>query len=415
MNNTLFVYRYAAINNREKHIYGNIDAYSEQMALDLLNTKQYQVLEIYCKGEKHSLIETAKKFWENTFKRVNDQNLLLFTRELALMLKVGIPVDRAFTTLADFQEDEMMNKTLQTVKNDIRRGISFSYSTIKHPRVFPPIYRALLEVGESTGKLPEMLEELAGYQEKELMTKKKVQSALTYPCFVMGATTLILIFMMIYYIPSFTSFLSGLHVKLPLPTQILMCIVRVFQSPGAITTIIVGIVVFAYLYYNFSRTMMGRYFVDNTIINLPIIGEFILMVSFTRFARTFSLMYKSGITIDKIIDASRQIVGYEPLKDIFEQCKLEVMEGEAISKAFSSKRYIPSLMKSFLLLGEETESIAHSMEKIAEIYDEQIAYKIESFISLLEPLFMAVVAFIVGFVVISLFLPIYSLISNIGV
>jgi len=414
MNNILFVYRYAAINNREKHIYGDIDAYSEQMALDLLNKRQYQVLEIYCKGEKHSLRDTVKKFWENTFKKVSDQTLLLFTRELALMLKVGIPMDRAFTTLADFQEDEMMYKTLQTVRTDIRGGLSFSYSTVKHPRVFPPIYRALVEVGEDTGKLPEMLDELAGYQEKELMTKKKVQSALTYPCFVMGSTALILVFMMIYYIPSFTSFLSGLHVKLPIPTQILMVIVRVFQSPGAITTIIISLIVLFYLYYNFSRTMMGRYFVDNTIINLPVIGEFVLMVGFTRFARTFALMYKSGITIDKIIDASKQIIGNEPLKDIFEQCKHEVMEGEAISQAFASKRYIPSLMKSFMLLGEETESIAHSMEKVSEIYDEQIAYRIESFISLLEPVFMAIVAFIVGFVVISLFLPIYSLIANIG-
>jgi type IV pilus assembly protein PilC len=410
----MLVYRYAAINQKEKRVHGSIDAKTEQDALDMLNQKQYQVLEIYCKGERNPLIGTLKTIWDEMFKKVKDQDLLLFTRELGLMLKVGIPIDRVFNTLAGLQDDMKLNQVLVVMREDLRRGYSLSGAMRKHPRVFAPIYRTLVEVGEDTGQLDQILDELASYQEKELMTKKRVQSALMYPAFVMGCTAVILTVMMIYYVPSFIKFLEGMNTKLPIPTQVLMIIVHSLQNPGTLTAIVLSLVIGGYVYYNFSRTMLGRFFVDNVKLNLPVFGELLLMLGMARFARTFALMYKSGIQIDKILDSSKDIVDNEPLKDIMEAAKNDIINGESISHAFTGKKYIPTLMKSFLILGDETENVAFSMEKIAEIYDEQIEYRIESLISMMEPVFMATVACIVGFVVLSLFLPIYSLISNMG-
>ena len=269
-------------------------------------------------------------------------------------------------------------------------------------------------MGEETGRLPEILQELAEYQEKELMTKKKVASALFYPCFVMISTVLIISLLMVYYVPTFARFLEGMQIKLPVATQVLLFIVKIFQNPGTITTMLIALVISAYFYFNFTKTLIGRFFVDNVKISIPVLGKLFIMIGMTRFARTFALMYKSGIQIERIIDSTKDVIQIEPLRDIFDQIKMEVMSGESVSSAFSSKKYITPLVKSFLALGEETENIAFSMEKIAEMYDEQIALRIDNFISMLEPVFMALVAMIVGFVIISLFLPIYSMISNIG-
>ncbi|MDQ7826627.1 MAG: type II secretion system F family protein [Candidatus Eremiobacteraeota bacterium] len=410
----LFLYRYAAIDTFNRQRYGSIIASSEQEALDMLNRKQYQVREILCQGKHVTLREIYNELLDSTVRRISDETVLLFTRELSLMMRVGIPIDKAFQTLAGYQEDHKMRKVVETIREDIRKGSSITHSVTKHPRVFPPIYRALVEVAEQTGKLSHMLDELANYLERELDTRKKVISALTYPIFVMVSTIFIITGLMIYYIPSFTKFLSGIQVPLPLPTKMLMGIVYLFQSPGALSTIVIILVIAGYLYYNFSRTMVGRFFVDNVKINIPYIGDFLIMVRMTRFTRTFALMYRNGINISKILDASKDIVQNEPLKDILEQCKAEIIHGDSIAESFRTKKYIPSLMKSFIILGEETEDIVFSMEKIAQIYDEQIAYRIECFMNLLEPVFMAIVAVVVGFVILALFLPIYSLISNIG-
>ncbi len=230
----------------------------------------------------------------------------------------------------------------------------------------------------------------------------------------MISTVLIISLLMVYYVPTFARFLEGMHIKLPVTTEILLFIVRAFQNPGTITSMLIALVIIAYFYYNFTRTMIGRFYVDNVKISVPVLGELFIMVGMTRFARTFALMHKSGISVDRIIDSARDVVQIEPLRDIFDQAKLEIMSGESVSSAFGTKKYITPLVKSFLKLGEETENITFSMEKIAEMYDEQIALRIDSFINLLEPVFMALVALIVGFVVIGLFLPIYSMISNIG-
>lgn len=410
----MYVYKYAAVDNNDRKVTGVVEALSEQEALNTLNRRQYRVLEILCKGQKNTLRNQLRHFWEFCFNRISDHTLVIFTRELSMMLKVGIPMDRAFHTLATYQENERMRGIVSSLREDILKGSSISHSVGKQSSTFPPIFRALVEVGEETGRLPEILQELAEYQEKELMTKKKVASALFYPCFVMISTVLIISLLMVYYVPTFARFLEGMQIKLPVATQVLLFIVKIFQNPGTITTMLIALVISAYFYFNFTKTLIGRFFVDNVKISIPVLGKLFIMIGMTRFARTFALMYKSGIQIERIIDSTKDVIQIEPLRDIFDQIKMEVMSGESVSSAFSSKKYITPLVKSFLALGEETENIAFSMEKIAEMYDEQIALRIDNFISMLEPVFMALVAMIVGFVIISLFLPIYSMISNIG-
>ncbi|MGV8125210.1 MAG: type II secretion system F family protein [Candidatus Xenobiia bacterium LiM19] len=410
----MYVYKYAAVDNNDRKVTGVVEALSEQEALNTLNRRQYRVLEILCKGQKNTLRNQLRHFWEFCFNRISDHTLVIFTRELSMMLKVGIPMDRAFHTLATYQENERMRGIVSSLREDILKGSSISHSVGKQSSTFPPIFRALVEVGEETGRLPEILQELAEYQEKELMTKKKVASALFYPCFVMISTVLIISLLMVYYVPTFARFLEGMQIKLPVATQFLLFIVKIFQNPGTITTMLIALVIAAYFYFNFTKTLIGRFFVDNVKISIPVLGKLFIMIGMTRFARTFALMYKSGIQIERIIDSTKDVVQIEPLRDIFDQIKMEVMSGESVSSAFSSKKYITPLVKSFLALGEETENIAFSMEKIAEMYDEQIALRIDNFISMLEPVFMALVAMIVGFVIIALFLPIYSMISNIG-
>ncbi len=177
----MYVYKYVAFNPTDRRIAGVVEAPSEQEALNILNRRQYRVMEILCKGEKDTLTSKLRRLRDFCFRRISDHSIVLFTRELSMMLKVGIPMDRAFHTLATYQENERMRKIVSNMREDILKGNSVSYSLSKQSGTFPPIFRALVEVGEETGRLPEILQELAEYQEKELMTKKKLPQRFFIP------------------------------------------------------------------------------------------------------------------------------------------------------------------------------------------------------------------------------------------
>lgn len=406
-------FRYAGLDKQNQPIKGIIYSSSEKEALQVL-TRQYNVQKISIEERRTVFLTLLNRLREKLLVRVSDQSILLFTKELGLMLKSGVPFDKALGTIAKYQEDENLRKIIFAVKADIEGGFLLSRSLMKYRHIFPPIFIAMVQVGEETGRLAEVLGELSLYLEKELNTKKRIISALYYPAFVMGCTAVIITTLMIYYLPQFTTFLDGLSVKLPLATTILLNIIDTIKNPIAIVVILVVLVVAFYLYHSYTLTIVGRYTIDSIILKIPALGNLLFLIMLTRFARTFALMYKSGVQIDRVLEISKEIVQNEVLKDAFNQCIIEIRRGLSIGGAFSLMKFMPSMMKSFLTLGEETGDVVYPMEKISELYDEQVSQKIESLISILEPLFMALVASVVGFVVIALFLPIYSLISNIG-
>lgn len=410
----MLAYRYRALNSKGRPVTGIIFAHSEPEALFKLSNRDYEKVEIRCTGEKFSLRAIIREFISNLFFRVGDQTLIVFTKELALMLRVGISINSAFQLLAGYQEDEKMRKIIESLGTSIRTGSTVSRALLKYPGVFSPLYHALVEIGETSGQLPRMLEELSGYQEKEFKTKRQIISALTYPVFVMGSTIIILSVLMAYYVPSFVKFLVDMRVELPFTTRILVAATHLIQNPAVVISTIISFLILCFLYRNYGKTIVGRFYIDSIKMKIPVVGEIIILSDLTRFARAFALMYRCGVQVSDIMEASKDVVQIEPIKEVLRECNVEIFNGESFSRSLGDKKHIPPLMKSFLFLGEETGDMVTSMEKVSEIYDGQISYRIECLISLLEPLFMAFVASFVGFVGLSLFLPIYSVISNMG-
>lgn len=410
-----FYFKYVAIDKHDNTVKGSIEAVSKKEATLNLKEAGLRVVKIE-QAQKRVVLKTKlQDLHEDYIQRVSDYEVIHFTRELSLMLRVGIPVTQSFESLAKYQDNSKFKKVILSLKDQISSGHTLARSIGKHPRVFPSIYQTLTEVGETTGRLAEVLHELSRYQEEEYNVRKKVANALFYPLFVMGFTIVIMTGLMIYYIPSFINFLEGMHVELPASTKILMGIVHFFQNPYSVGLLVFGIVLFFFIYYNYSMTVVGRYNIDRVKLAVPMFGEIIMMVNIARFARTCALMYKCGIGIVRIVDLSRKIVESAPIREMFEDCREQITEGMTLSQAIGANPYVSPLMRSFLILGEETGDIVVSMEKIAEIYDDQVAYKIECLISMIEPVFMGVLAIVVGFIGLSLFLPIYSAISSMGV
>ena len=411
----MYVYKYEACDRRGHHVQGTLTAHSEEHALHQLKEKYYKNIEISRHVQQLPPDGIFKKYFYRLTRRVSDQTLLVFTKEVALMLNAGIGFQRAIKVLAGHQKEENMKNVLASIHASISSGCQISYSLEKHQEIFPPIYRALVRIGEASGQLPAILEELYAYQEKGYKMKRKIISALTYPLFVMGSTVVILTALMAYYVPSFTKFLVEMRIQLPVTTRILVTIVSILQSPSTIPILVLIIVVSYYLYHNFKTTLVGRYFLDTVKIRIPIIGEIIILLNMIRFANAFALMYRHGVQILDIVDASARLVQMEPIKDLMIQCRSEISEGMSLSQSLGTKKYIPPLMQSFLLLGEETDDMVTPMEKLSEIYDNQVTYQIDCLISLVEPVFMTFSAILVGFVGLSLFLPVYSVISSMGV
>ncbi len=408
------IFQYTAIAPNRKHVVGTVSSVSEYEAIAELSSKQrYDVISINYIGDDTSAFIADKKALQPKAK-VSAQDVYIFTKEFSLMVEAGIPLERCLTVLSDFQDNLNFKLIIQSIQEELSKGHPLSYAFGKHPAVFTPVYTALLKIGETTGKMPYVLDELTNYLERELNTMRKVKSAMTYPVFVMGSTILVLGLIMVYYLPGFVAFLDGMDGKMPMPTKILISITNIMQNPFIVGGVIMGLLLLYYIYYNFSHTMVGKSLIDTIKLKLPVIGNFYKSLYMWQFSRFFSLMYKSGVDINQILVFTKDIIPNTAYKDTFEECRIQVSEGEPFDLVVRSKQFIPGIFYSFVRLGIETDELAYAMEKVSVIYEDQINLLLETIMTLIEPVFMVLVSVVVGFVVISLFLPMYSLISNMG-
>ncbi len=348
------------------------------------------------------------------FKRVNEQALTVFSRQFATMINAGLAMVRCLDILSEQTEDKKLQSTLDQVRRDVEAGQTLSAALARHPQVFSTLYISMVKAGEMGGVLDEVLERLAGFMEKDFSLKKKVKSALTYPVVILVMALGIVFFLVTYILPTFVELFKGMNLVLPLPTKILIMVTEGARNPLIVIPCLGLLVVGGILLGRYIQTPTGKKQYDLLKLNIPVFGLLSKKVAISRFCRTLGTLLSSGVPIMQALEIVGKASGNEIIAMTVTKVRESIREGESIAAPLGASGLFPPMVTQMVAVGEETGNLDAMLSKIADFYDTEVEYMLASLTSMLEPIMIVGMGGIVGFIVISVFLPLYQLIGNLG-
>ncbi|MGE0491811.1 MAG: type II secretion system F family protein [Vulcanimicrobiota bacterium] len=389
-----------------------IEAQNVRMATQRLQEQKMTVIHI--KEKAGGAGDTSIMAWLDKIKKVNEQALTVFSRQFATMINAGLAMVRCLDILSEQTEDKKLQATLVQVRRDVEGGSTLSNALAKHPSVFSTLYISMVKAGEMGGVLDEVLERLAGFMEKDFGLKKKVKSALTYPVVILVMALGIVFFLVTYILPTFVQLFEGMSLTLPLPTRILIGITKGARNPyvmGPVLILVIGGVV---LLNRYVQTPTGKKQYDLLKLNIPVFGLLNKKVAISRFCRTLGTLLSSGVPIMQALEIVGKASGNEIIAMTVTKIRESIREGESIASPLGASGMFPPMVTQMVAVGEETGNLDAMLGKISDFYDTEVEYLLASLTSMLEPIMIVGMGGIVGFIVISVFLPLYQLIGNLG-
>ena len=346
------------------------------------------------------------------FRRSGRGHLVLSTRQLATLVKAGMPLLRSLRTVSDQLDPGPMRDVFGSVAKDVEGGIKLSEALSHHPRFFPPFYVNMVRAGEVGGQLDEILKRLAELLEKQARMRERVKSALMYPAFVMVAAVGILIILMAFVVPTFMNMFSELGSNLPLPTQVLVITCTVVRSYWWM--VLLGLAAGAVALKLFLQTLPGRRLVDRLSLHLPVMGSLVERLLISRFARTLGTLLASGVPILTALETVRATVTNLVIDDALSDVERSLKVGETLARPMELSGVFPPLVTRMIALGEETGQLDRMLMQVADNYEEEVEVQLAGLTQLLEPMLILFVGGVVGFIVIAMFLPLMSLTKLLG-
>ncbi|PIQ84020.1 MAG: hypothetical protein COV75_04450 [Candidatus Omnitrophica bacterium CG11_big_fil_rev_8_21_14_0_20_63_9] len=333
--------------------------------------------------------------------------LVLSTRQLATLVKAGMPLLRALRTVHEQLDPGPLREVFGQVARDVEAGVKLSEALSHHPRWFPVFYVNMVRAGELGGLLDEILKRLAELLEKQARLRERVKSALMYPAFVMIAAVGILIVLMAFVVPTFMGMFSELEAALPWPTQILVVACTVVRRWWVIVLLALAALVVGAR--TLAQTRGGRRLIDRAMLRAPVIGSLTERLLIARFARTFGTLISSGVPILSALETVRATVTNSVIDDALRDVEHSLKIGESLTRPMELCGVFPPLVTRMVALGEETGQLDRMMVQVADSYEEEVDVQLAGLSQLLEPLLIVFVGGVVGFIVIAMFLPLISL------
>jgi type IV pilus assembly protein PilC len=340
--------------------------------------------------------------------KVSNEDIAVFSRQLATMMSAGIPMVQAFEIIGNGHEKPAMQKLVLDIKANIEGGSTLHESLAKHPLYFDDLFVNLVEAGEQAGALETLLDKIATYKEKTEALKKKIKKALFYPAAVLVVAVVVSVILLIFVIPQFESLFKGFGADLPAFTQMVVNLSRFAQSQGWWMLIVTGGAFYAFFYFKKRSRPMQRA-LDRVMLKFPIIGPILQKSAIARFARTLSTMFAAGVPLVEAMASVAGATGNIVYEEAVLRMKDEVATGQRLQRAMENVGLFPNMVVQMIAVGEESGSLDTMSGKVAEFYEAEVDNAVDSMSSLLEPLIMAVLGVLVGGMVIAMSLPIFKL------
>lgn len=360
-------------------------------------------------------LRPARKGWRwiyrqfPTFFRVKTADLILFSRQLATFLRVGVPITDAIRLLQDSSGSGAFRSALEDISQDLEAGEAFSTAIAHHPSVFNELYADMVRAAEYSGTLDRVLIQVAAYLQRQDTAIKKLRSAMIYPTIILLLAISVCTVLIVFVLPNFVQMFDEFHADLPLPTKILLA-VGTFAQTWRIQIVAGVFVVMVSLLLALSSPP-GRVFLDYAILRLPVIGSIVVYSIIERFTRTLATMLRAGIPISQTFEVAIASAGNIRYRRGLESVKERMMTGDGFSTPLAATGLFTPMMIRMIRVGEETGTLDSSLEQIAEFLSEEMDYKVRNMIALIEPTLVIAVGGAVGFVAVSVILPMYSLLK----
>lgn len=401
------VYQYKAKDKTGRTIKGHFEAQSREEVLKYMRERSYYPLSI----------EIQKKSWNinvnlDINRRVKVRDLAIFCRQFATTLKSGITVVEGLSLLSKQTVHKKLSQVISDICDDILKGNSLSEAMSKETSVFPNLLISMVESGEASSNLDRVIEDMADHFEKQHKLNQKIKSAFTYPVIVSIVAVLVVGLLLTFVMPTFVGIFDSFGSELPFPTKMILWISNSLKNFWYIYLFIISTTIFSLKKY--IDTPKGRFIVDKLKIKMPLFGELNNKVFMERFASTISVLLSSGVDILDAIEIVQKVVGNEYIKASLEKVKIGVREGYGLGKTIESTRVFPPLVYQMIDIGERSGSLDYVLKKISTFYEDEVENSIQQLTTMIEPLIIVFLGGIVGFIVISMILPVFDLYNIIG-
>lgn len=336
--------------------------------------------------------------------RVDTGDIAIFTRQLSTMLSAGVPLMEALDILAEQQADPGFSRVLDEVVDHLRGGGKFSGALDDYPKLFSDIYVSMIEAGEASGDLDAILQRLAEYMEESEQLKREIKSAMTYPVIALGLIVSITIGLLYFVVPSFQEIFNDLGVELPMITQWVLALSSFIESN--ILLLLGGMVAAGIAFYFLIRTGPGEKAWHYVLLRIPIFGPLFEKLAIARFTQTYATLIRSGVPILGALEITAGTAGNRIIEEAVLSAREDVRQGEQLGEPLEETGAFPLMVTKMITIGEKAGALEELLDKIAEFYNQQVKATVEQLTSLIEPILIAVMGFLVGGIVLAIFLPI---------
>lgn len=414
------IFSYKAVDRDGKQMSGRVEADSSLAVIAKIKEKGLFPLDILEeKTERPLTQEHEKKKFDIQINAslfagsgVAQKDIVLFTRQLATLISAGLPLAKSLSVLKNQQRGGKFKKIIGNILEQVETGNSFSEALSKNPTIFTNLFVNSIRAGETGGVLEVVLSRLADFGEKNLRLNKRIKSALVYPALVIMIAVSVLAFLITFIVPRFIDMFRDLKIPLPLPTQVLVKVSNFARHYWFV--VILSLIGLFIIYKLLVRMPKIKYVFDFFKLKLPIFGALIQKLAIARFSRTFGTLLSSGVGILQAILIARDMVGNQVIANSIDLVHSSVREGQPVAKPLKKIDIFPLMTVNMIEVGEETGSLDKMLLKVADIYDEEVDTTIATLTSLLEPFLIILMGFVVGSIVISMFLPLISLLNALG-
>jgi type IV pilus assembly protein PilC len=354
------------------------------------------------------MVTKVKKKVYRSGRKVTDKDLTLFTRQLATMMKAGVPLLQSFDIVGKGHSNPSVSKLIMDLRADIETGTSLNNAFRKYPLYFDPLFCNLVGAGEQAGILEDLLTRLAIYKEKTLAIKAKIKSALMYPCSILAIAFIVTAVIMIWVVPAFKSVFQSFGADLPAPTLMVMAISEFFvQWWWMIFGSLFGAIYF--FFQAWQRSLKMQQFMDRTLLRAPIFGDVIRKATIARWTRTLATMFAAGVPLVEALDSVGGASGNAVYLEATRKIQTEVSTGTSLTNAMVNSNVFPNLVTQMVAIGEESGALDSMLGKVADFFEEEVDEAVGALSSLMEPLIMVVLGVLIGGLVVAMYLPIFKL------